>query len=414
MEDVVEEIDDNDLELIDDQDVIDLEPYQVEEEPENGDEEGGEQMADEEEVVEVMEREDSVCIFEKHMASVFSGSISKDCKCAVTGGEDDKAYVWDIKTGQIVLDCLDHKDSVIYAEFSFDDQYLVTGDMSGFVQVRKMPHPKVVWDYNMGDATWFLWHHMAHVLLAGSVEGEIYMWKIPDGDCKIIQGFGKRAETGCLFPDGKRLVVGYEDGIIRVIDLKASAITATITSNTGHSLAITSLDCHLDNNLIISSAVDGRTIISSANTGKVINILQNLGSESMEDDEEEAACGNKNTQGNWVESVAFLKDAKQIIAATGTLNGEIFIWNVAKKTLRHKVDQGSGVAKLAWKENTSLLFSAGLDGIVRCYDGKSGNCVRTFLGHTEDILDLCISKDGKLILTTSDDTTARVFEIDGL
>lgn len=46
------------------------------------------------------------------------------------------------------------------------------------------------------------WHPMAHVLLAGSVEGEIYMWKIPDGECRIIQGFGKRAETGSLMPDG--------------------------------------------------------------------------------------------------------------------------------------------------------------------------------------------------------------------
>lgn len=62
------------------------------------------------------------------------------------------------------------------------------------------------------------------------------------------------------------------------------------------------------------------------------------------------------------------------------------------QTLRHRVDQGSGVAKLVWKENTLLLFSAGLDGIMRCFDGRSGECARTFLGHTQDILDLCISK----------------------
>jgi hypothetical protein len=46
------------------------------------------------------------------------------------------------------------------------------------------------------------WHPLAHVLLAGSVDGEIYMWKIPNGECKIIQGFGNRADTGCLMPDG--------------------------------------------------------------------------------------------------------------------------------------------------------------------------------------------------------------------
>lgn len=45
------------------------------------------------------------------------------------------------------------------------------------------------------------WHPMAHILLAGSTDGEVYMWKIPNGGCKIFQGFGKRAECGCLFED---------------------------------------------------------------------------------------------------------------------------------------------------------------------------------------------------------------------
>lgn len=49
---------------------------------------------------------------------------------------------------------------------------------------------------------WMMWHIAANVLLAGSVDGEIYMWKIPDGDCKVLQGYGCRAETGAIFPDG--------------------------------------------------------------------------------------------------------------------------------------------------------------------------------------------------------------------
>lgn len=44
---------------------------------------------------------------------------------------------------------------------------------------------------------------MANVLFAGSVEGDVYMWRIPDGECKIFQGFGQRAETAVVIPDGK-------------------------------------------------------------------------------------------------------------------------------------------------------------------------------------------------------------------
>ncbi|KAJ8683408.1 hypothetical protein QAD02_019200, partial [Eretmocerus hayati] len=403
MEECIEEIDD-DEESVADGDVEIIDSYQVEE----IEDEGEEQMADDEIVIEAMEREDASLIFEKHEASVFCGSLSKDGKYAVTGGEDDKAYVWDVKNGEIYLECTDHKDSVIFADFSHDDSYLATGDMNGIIQVRKTSDKTVVWDYNMGDATWMQWHPMAHVLFAGSVEGEVYWWKIPDGECKVVPGFSKRAETACLMPDGKRLVVGYEDGVIRIIDLKSCGIT-TIPSNAAHKTAITSIDCHLDNNLILSAAVDGKTIISSANTGKVISILQDLGGEDL-DCEEASESGNP--KGNWIEAVTFVKDHSQQVAATGSLNGEIFIWDIARKAIKHKIDQGSGVTKLLWKANSTLLFSASLDGILRCYEGRSGECIRTFLGHTEDILDVCISRDQKFILTTSDDTTARLFQID--
>ena len=60
--------------------------------------------------------------------------------------------------------------------------------------------------------------------------------------------------------------------------------------------------------------------------------------------------------------------------------------------IRHTIDQESGISKLTWKEGTAILFAAGLDGILRCYDGRSGTCLRVFMSHIEDILDLCISR----------------------
>ena len=49
---------------------------------------------------------------------------------------------------------------------------------------------------------WMQWHAKANVLFAGSIEGETYMWKIPEGDCKVLQGNGNKVETAVIFPDG--------------------------------------------------------------------------------------------------------------------------------------------------------------------------------------------------------------------
>ncbi|XP_035738031.1 angio-associated migratory cell protein-like [Vespa mandarinia] len=364
-------------------------------------------LNDEEAMKTDLEKGDASFVFTGHkFGSVFCGSLSKAGKFAVTGGEEDKAYVWDTTSGEIILNCTGHKDSVIFAEFNFDETYLATGDMSGVIQLWKLSNKSSVWNYNMGDATWMKWHMAANVLIAGSVDGEVFMWKVPDGDCKVLQSYGYRAEAGVILPDGKRLAVGYEDGTIRVFDLKTNTMLSSIPSNIGHTATITGLDCYLDNNLILSAAVDGKTILSTSHTGKIISILQDLNSEQETD--------MKDSDSNWIETVAFCKDPGFQVAATGSLNGEIFIWDISKQILRHKIEQESGISKVLWKSTTSFLFSGGLDGILRCFDARSGQCLRLLTGHSEDILDLQIAEEGQIVLTTSDDSTARIFNIANL
>nr|XP_033198116.1 angio-associated migratory cell protein isoform X1 [Bombus vancouverensis nearcticus]XP_033198117.1 angio-associated migratory cell protein isoform X1 [Bombus vancouverensis nearcticus]XP_033198118.1 angio-associated migratory cell protein isoform X1 [Bombus vancouverensis nearcticus] len=373
---------------------------------------------EEEDAMEEDPSEDAICIFRSHqIGSVFCGSLNKNGKLATTGGEEDKAYIWDTSSREIVLDCTGHKDSIIFSAFNHDESYLATGDMSGMIQVWKLADKTKVWDYNMGDATWMMWHTVANILLAGSVDGEIYMWKIPNGDCKVFQGYGCRAETGSIFPDGKRIAVGYEDGVIRILDLKTSSVLSSISSALGHSSTITTIDCHWDNNLILSAAVDGKTIISTSNTGKIVSILQNLNNgehNTVTNNDQNAVSSEGNRDSNWVETAAFCKDPAFQVAATGTVNGEIFIWDISKQMLRQKILQESGISKLLWKGNTTLLFSAGLDGLLRCFDGKDGQRLRSFIGHKADILDLYISENGEKALTTSDDSTARIFDISSL
>ena len=50
---------------------------------------------------------------------------------------------------------------------------------------------------------WLEWHQESHILFAGAVEGETWMWKIPSGDCKTVAGFGIQNECGKILPDGK-------------------------------------------------------------------------------------------------------------------------------------------------------------------------------------------------------------------
>lgn len=85
------------------------------------------------------------------LGSVFCGALSKDENLAATGGEDDKAFVWNTVSGDILFECTGHKDSVTFSDFNYDDSYLATGDMNGFVQIWKVNDKQSIWNYDMGD-----------------------------------------------------------------------------------------------------------------------------------------------------------------------------------------------------------------------------------------------------------------------
>lgn len=190
---------------------------------------------------------------------------------------------------------------------------------------------------------------------------------------------------------GKKLIAGYEDGTIRVLDLKEGTVQVTISA--AHSESITSLDCQSDGKLIASASLDGKTVLSTVQTGKIVAILQNLQKNTSNNTEANAEESNDELENkNYTEAVAFCKDPELHMVVSGTICGEIFIWDTVKQAIRHKIVQEGGVSKLIWKGITPFVCSAGLDGVLRCYDGRTAECCKTYCGHSNYILDVSISK----------------------
>lgn len=60
-----------------------------------------------------------------------------------------------------------------------------------------------------------------------------------------------------MFRDGVRLAAGYEDGAIKIWDLKTSQAVHTISPNIHH-MRVSDLDTHPENNLLASISTDGK------------------------------------------------------------------------------------------------------------------------------------------------------------
>ncbi|XP_002734673.1 angio-associated migratory cell protein-like [Saccoglossus kowalevskii] len=340
--------------------------------------------------------DDADVCFKEHSASVFSCDVDpKTSSLVVTGGEDDKAFVWNISDGQKVFECTGHKDSVTCVAFSSDSELLATGDMSGVIKVWKIANKSEIWSFDCSDLEWITWHPVAHVLLAGTADGNVWMWKIPTGDCKTMQGPGLQTTTGKILLDGKRCCAGYEDGSLRVWDLKDASVSQSFTGQSAHSGGVTSLACHHEGSLVMSGSVDGTAKILNPNNGKVIATFS-VGDSNSDDS-------------NSVEAVGFCNSLP--LAAVGSLNGFLTIWDISTQKLRNQCKHEAGIVRLQWDLSSPMVYTSCLDGSVRLWDGRSGQLLTLWSGHVAEILDMTLTRDGNSLVTASGDSTARVFTV---
>lgn len=363
-----------------------------------------EEMEDEQELIQP-ERDDSILTFRKHTDSLFCGSFNPDGTLVVTGGEDDKAFVWAVDTGEVVHEVTEHKDSVIAAEFSYDGTFLATGDMAGEIKVFKPEKAyKKVWEYSMGDMSWMKWHRKANVLLAGSEEGEIYIWRVPSGECKVLQGSGDKCEVAVFTNDDKKLAAGYGDGTFKLWDVKNQQVLLNIPPEPRESVneeeslpppAITTIDTDSENQLIIIGGVDGTAklighngivgVLPASSTGSIFPVERVL-----------IDCPNLEIK----------------VALTGSLNGKLIVWDVAHQSIRNECqdDNPAGITILKWvKEQTVIAGTLG--GAIKAWNVRNGEKKFELLGHADNIHDLDYHEKKNLLLTVSEDKTAKIFTL---
>lgn len=371
LKDNVEVIYLNDNEYVEEDDMID-----------NNDEDDG--NIDGEEVIQTEVIDLAKVTFRKHEKSIFSCDLSNDGLFAVTGGEDDMAYVWWTENCEVYMECTGHKDSVTEVSFSHDCQFIVTGDMSGLIQVWSLKEKKLIWCYECDDLEWLMWHHMANILVAGSQIGDIYIWQIPQGNCKVLPSSGISAVSGKIMPDGKKLITGYANGLVKLWDMKSANILWQ--ANVTEDASITSIDVTNDGSLI--ALAPSATILKTID-GKPISQLLVDGATD-------------------VEAIAFNTELNVLI--TGSLKGQLCIWDIGRRTLRHQAKIECAVTVIRLAQGNKLIVGA-TDGAIYVCDIRTGTLIETLTGHLTEILSISVSKDGKSLLTTSDDGTAKLFTL---
>ncbi|KAJ2777153.1 60S ribosomal subunit assembly or modification protein [Coemansia interrupta] len=340
---------------------------------------------------EVLLEDDSVQGFFAHKEPVFSVDLHPQQQTLVaSGGGDDLAYLWRLDTGDIVGQLEKHDDSVVSVKFSNDGSLVASGGMDGKINVYRTDGlQKCATLEGPDEIQWINWHPKGNVLLAGAQDASLWMWSLPTGDfMNVFNGHGAPVTCGRFTNSGKHIVSGSEDGSLIIWDPKTAAIVRQFSSTDErfHQEGVTCLDVSRDDQVVLTGSLDATAKLVHVN-GTVLGSLENA-TESVE------AVG--------------LCDALPL-AATGSVDGSLSIWDINTMRLRTTLNHDESVTRLLWHDKSPLLTSVSIDCTVRTWDSRTGECVHVWKGHQEGIMDFALSRDGKTVVTASDDGCCLVF-----
>lgn len=329
------------------------------------------------------------------LARVQFGNVFRDV--AVSGGGDDRAFVWDLHSGETLAELAEHSDTVVGVGFNFDSTVVATASYDATVCVYSASTLKLVRTLQgpSSEIEWFAWHPKGNAIVAGSADATAWIWDASSGNCLgVLAGHEDAVTCGGFTRNGKRVVTGSADGSVKLWDPKSSACVCTFSGHNWQSGGINTLAFHDNEPLIAAGGQDGIVRLVRLDSQKTIYCIQHS----------QAAIGAVDSESCSIESLSFCKDtqATNLLAIAGT-DGIISVWDWVQQSRRHSLKHEGVVIKVQFVRDSFLLVSCSSDYSTRLWDARSGQGLLVLSRHLDMVLDFALltSEDGTSLTVAS-------------
>ncbi|XP_027342987.1 angio-associated migratory cell protein-like [Abrus precatorius] len=318
-----------------------------------------------------------------------------DASLVAAGGNSNEGFIWRIGQEDLKFHLQGHTDSISSLAFSYDGQFLASGSLDGNVRVwdafgnlqGELEGPGA-----QGGIEWIRWHPREHKILAGCSDSTVWMWDAVSFNFLNIFGHGDgRVTCGDFTSDGSRICAGSEDSTLMIRDVEGGGRNHILRRQPGHPYHTDRIKClaiSSTSTLALTGSEDGSIYLANINTGRVIDALAPR-SESIE-------CVGFAPSCSW--------------AAVGGMDEKLIIWDIEHSLFRDSFNHEHGVSCLAWLGAWNVAAGC-VDGKVRLWDSRSGECVKKFMVHKKAIESLSVSADQNFLFSASIDGKAVAYDM---
>ncbi|GMH50018.1 hypothetical protein TL16_g00674 [Triparma laevis f. inornata] len=300
------------------------------------------------------------------------------------GGDNSKGFVhvYNTVSKELLVKLVGHPKGVLCLAFSRDGRKIFSGSWDASIKI---------WDISSNDPEKWTLHktligqtrdvycisesHCGGYLCSGS-SGTINIWDMNLGfEVRTIKLKSMGDVMGINFGIDHGIVSVADDGLVRLWTLPTRGKT--------------SLKLKSEHGPVISVAIgsDDQTLVSGSKGGTVQ--IWNIQHESMVTE----LSGHLDS----IESVDISKDIK--LALSGSADKKIILWDLEGYTELKKIDFGDKAFAVKFTPDEKSLFAGGKSGTLKQFSVESGELIRDFRKQTGNVMSLCISNDGKTLIT---------------
>ncbi len=295
----------------------------------------------------------------QHPDGVFTAAFTPDGQTVVTGGGDRIIRVWDISTGQEIASLGGHRLPILSLAVSPDGTLLASGD---------------------GDIN--------------GAAGVVKLWDLKQRrELATLPAHEQGAPSLAFAPNGRVLASASWSGIIRLWDVASRERLAVMNS---HTSGVGRISFSPRGDLLASASNDRTVKLWDATSGKERGTLR----------------GHTDV----VQAMDFAPDGSTI--ASGSRDQTVRLWDVNTPTARLVIPAGSPVHFVSFAPRGKVVLSGHTEtqdgrshGVLKLWNTATGELIDTIPVHSLQVGNALFSPDGKRLLTTSWDRTAKLWDV---
>jgi WD40 repeat protein/energy-coupling factor transporter ATP-binding protein EcfA2 len=393
-------------------------------------------------------------------------------KWLASGSHDNTVYIWDIKTGMAVEHLTAHMDTVEKLVFSPDGSLLATASSDSTIRLWEQfkikyslqDHKDKVYALNFiangkrlvsagKDKTLRIWDTESGVILrilqepvgtindiaiyknkiyTASTNKRIRRWNADlSPNQKIINDLTGEPVSVAVTPENQYVAVGFNSGLLQLYEL--ATFKLLWQQKQAHQKRITRLAFNSKGNLLVSASFDKTAKLWQIKQDSLIEQKVFLGhnraiySVSISANDKYVATAGADGQIGLFDmqgevyfykaahkgrifSIAFNNKSTQLLS--GGDDNYMRLWKLYDDKPLQSVNEKQWIIDVNFSPNDKLIANVGQGHLINIYDTDTfTKRKKQLMGHTDSITRVIFSPDNKQLITASQDSTVRVWDL---